>query len=110
MSFLILNKIELCPACRQDHCVKSYGECRRCGMMLFLPGYNFKKYAEDTGWRELWFYSGSIEGWKHFSHTFDNAQPLTREISTKMPAPNNSTTPEEVQARGGKIKAMKVKR
>lgn len=74
---LLTHKVE-CPACRR-HSVPKYlpGVCRTCGMRLFDASNGFKRFEEETGWREYWVWCGYEEGWKHRSQVF-NPEPLHR--------------------------------
>ena len=76
--YLLLTDRSICPSCRRKSAPSGYGQCRSCGMMLFDNHNDFKKYEDETGWREYWVF-GKIHGWRHRSHLFDeNSKPLTR--------------------------------
>jgi hypothetical protein len=87
---LLLLDDQQCPACRRKHRLSTYGQCRNCGMMLFNNKDQWEKYAEDTGWRELWVYT--IEkGWCHYSQLKMREEALSRVYQDD----GKALTPEE---------------
>jgi threonine synthase len=71
MSDLILLKEPLqCPSCRRNAAPALLpARCRNCGMMLFKASDNFKKFEDETGWREYFIFFTET-GWKHRSHVY----------------------------------------
>ena len=106
--YILLLDPKCCPACHRPT-VPSHlpGRCLACGKHLFLAEHNFKRFQDETGWREYWVYTGKLEGWKHSTHLNDpQAKALEREYHAPE-LPSNYGTQEYLDqkiARARKIK------
>ena len=52
-------------------------------MMLFDSTDNFRKYEQDTGWREYYVFT-KINGWKHRSHVLDTETSKPVEVEQPL--------------------------
>ena len=94
MSYLLLTDVKKCPSCRRSHLVPTYGQCRHCGMMLFMDYHDFEAYQRDTGWREYWVYTKS-NGWMHQTQLLMRQEALARDVEAET-LPENYGTEEFV--------------
>lgn len=103
MSYLLLTDAKKCPACRRSHLVPTYGQCRHCGMMVFMAQHDFESYQKDTGWREYWVYTKS-NGWMHQTQLLMRQEALARDVEMEK-LPDNYGTEEFVNQKIDDVKA-----
>ena len=97
--YLLLTNHFECPACRRPHNIThGYGECRKCGEMLFNHIHQWEKYAEETGWRELWVFTKE-NGWMHYTQLTMRTEAQSRSIKV------NTTPIETKEERIAKVRA-----
>jgi len=101
-----------CPRCF-CHRVVHFTQCNNCGTLLFTRPINFYLFEEDGNHRNWWFFHAK-NGWMHRDAVMiADFKPNEREYKAPK-LPDNygkETTPEEVQARGGKLRLKgKVKK
>lgn len=104
--YLYLTDKQRCPVCFARRCFAD-GNCHNCGVRLFTSiNIDFQKFEDETPIR-LWWAWTPESGWKHRDHFMvQNARPNVRYSAPKIPDANygRQTTPDQVAARGGKIR------
>lgn len=92
--YLLLLNPHQCPVCRRPHSIpQGYGECRKCGILLFDNKHDFDGYAKETGWREFWVFTHDY-GWKHYSQIHIREEALSRVVKAEA---GEAVTPEYQQ-------------
>lgn len=80
---LLLKDNNKCPKCHRQSAPKYLpGQCRNCGMQLFADTDQFKKFEQETGWREYWVWTND-KGWMHRTQVFDE-RALNRELENEV--------------------------
>ena len=79
MNYILLTNPKECPACRHE-AAPTYlpGKCHNCKMQLFKWEDCFRKFEDETGWREYYVFTGKDFGWKHRTHLFsvEDSKPV----------------------------------
>ncbi len=112
MADYLLLKFDACPQCRCKGRVVHFNPCPNCNTMLFKRPIDFELYEADGNIRHYWMYD-AVKGWMHRDAIMEaRFKPNEREYKPeKLPDDyGKQTTPEAIQARGGKLKLQgKVK-
>ena len=104
--FLLLSNPKVCPSCRARRPAQD-GNCRNCGMRLFVRPSNFKAYESETGNREWWLFNTQL-GWMHRSQIMMGVNPLSRTVEINQIVPNTKTAREQINDLGLKSKVSQI--